>query len=194
MEEAKKRKVTIDIVKANVFGVIIMVVAAVALLVPFFMIWGIRPPEDIFGGIWGLVVILVALFVGIAVHELIHGLTWACFAKSGWRSIHFGVMWKLLTPYCHCSEPLHIPAYALGGMMPCIVLGIIPAIVALCIGSLLLVVWGIFFISAAAGDIWIVWLLTKEKPGSTVLDHPSEAGFFIIEPDDEPGETTPSEA
>ena len=40
MEEAKKRKVTIDIVKANVFGVIIMVVAAVALLVPFFMIWG----------------------------------------------------------------------------------------------------------------------------------------------------------
>ena len=79
-------------------------------------------------------------------------------------------------------------------MMPCIVLGIIPAIVALCIGSLLLVVWGIFFISAAAGDIWIVWLLTKEKPGSTVLDHPSEAGFFIIEPDDEPDVATPNEA
>ncbi|MBP5561221.1 MAG: DUF3267 domain-containing protein [Muribaculaceae bacterium] len=186
MEEDKKRKVTIDIVKANVFAVIIMVAAAVVLLVPFFMIWGFRQPEDIFGGIWGVVMVPVALFVGIAVHELIHGITWACFTKSGWRSIHFGVMWKLLTPYCHCSEPQPIPAYMWGALMPCIVLGIIPSIVSLCIGSLLLAVWGIFFISAAAGDIWIAWLLTKEKRDSTVLDHPSEAGFYIIEPDDEP--------
>ena len=40
-----------------------------------------------------------------------------------------------------------------------------------------------FFIAAAAGDIWMTWLLTKENPKSLVLDHPSEAGFYIIDED-----------
>ena len=182
MEEIKGRKVAIDIVKANVFAVVIMVVAAVAFLIPFFLIWKDRKPiSELFGGLGEWSIALVLMFVGIAVHELIHGATWACFAKSGWKSINFGIMWKLLTPYCHCDEPMHIPGYMCGAMMPCIILGIIPAIAALFIGSLPLLVWGIFFIAAAAGDIWMTWLLTKENPKSMVLDHPSEAGFYIID-------------
>jgi hypothetical protein len=90
-------------------------------------------------------------------------------------------MWKLLTPYCHCDEPMHIPGYMMGAMMPCVVLGIIPSIVAMFIGNLPLLAWGIIFIAAAAGDIWMTWLLTKENPKSMVLDHPSEAGFYIID-------------
>ena len=39
----------------------------------------------------------------------------------------------------------------------------------------------IIFISAASGDIWMAWLLTKESPGCTVLDHPTEAGFYVFE-------------
>ena len=34
------------------------------------------------------------------------------------------------------------------------------------IGNLPLLAWGIFFIAAAAGDIWMTWLLTKENPKS----------------------------
>ena len=179
--EVKGRKVAIDIVKANIF-VVIMVVAAIVFLVPFFWIWvGKKPISELLGGFgdWSITFILV--IVGIVVHELIHGLTWACYAKSGWKSISFGVIWKLLTPYCHCDEPMHIPGYMMGAMMPCIVLGFIPAIVALFIGSLPMLVWGIFFIAAAAGDIWMTWLLTKENAKSMVLDHPSEAGFYIID-------------
>ena len=164
--EVKGRKVTIDIVKANIFAVVIMVVAAIVFLVPFFWIWKDKKPiSELLGGFgdWGTAFIL------------------ACYAKSGWKSISFGVMWKLLTPYCHCDEPMHIPGYMMGAMMPCIVLGVIPAIAALFIGSLPMLVWGIFFIAAAAGDIWMTWLLTKENPKSMVLDHPSEAGFYIID-------------
>ena len=62
-----------------------------------------------------------------------------------------------------------------------LIVGVIPAIVALFIGSLPMLAWGIFFIAAAAGDIWMTWLLTKENPKSMVLDHPSEAGFYIID-------------
>ena len=93
------RKVSINIGKANLFALAIMLVSAIVFLVPFFMIWsGRKPIGDLLGGTWH---------------------------------------------------------------------------------------WGIFFIAAAAGDIWMTWLLTKEDRHSLVLDHPSEAGFYIIE---EPGE------
>ena len=58
---------------------------------------------------------------------------------------------------------------------------VIMVVAALFIGSLPMLAWGIFFIAAAAGDIWMTWLLTKENPKSMVLDHPSEAGFYIID-------------
>jgi len=180
--ENKGRKVAIDIVKANVFAFVIMVVSAIVFLVPFFLIWKDKKPlfsHD--GGFGSIIWVFGLVLAGIVVHELIHGLTWAHFARNGWKSISFGVMWKMLTPYCHCNEPMRIYGYMAGAMMPCIVLGIIPAVVALCIGNLPLLVWGIFFISAAAGDIWMTWLLTKEKPDSLVLDHPTEAGFYIID-------------
>ena len=152
------------------------------LLVPFFIIWGIREPfGEMFHGALSILVFFIGMVIGVVVHELIHGITWAIFAKRGWRSISFGVMWKMLTPYCHCDEPMHIPGYMMGAMMPCVILGIIPSIVAMFIGNLPLLVWGIIFIAAAAGDIWMTWLLTKENPKSMVLDHPSEAGFYIID-------------
>ena len=181
-EEIKGRKVTIDIVKANWFAAIVLVVSAIAFFVPFVLIWkGRKPTDELTGGYPEFWLSTLLLIAGIVVHELIHGVTWACYAKSGWKSISFGVMWKFLTPYCHCSEPMHVRGYIMGAMMPCVVLGIVPAVAALCIGSLPLLMWGIIFIAAAAGDIWISWLLTKESPGSLVLDHPSEAGFYIID-------------
>ncbi|MBR5655855.1 MAG: DUF3267 domain-containing protein [Prevotella sp.] len=182
MEENKEigRKVSIDIVKANGVAVIIMIVAIVVFLFPFFLIWsGPQSMSERFSISWGW--FLLAVFVGIIVHELIHGLTWSFYAKRGWRSISFGVMWKLLTPYCHCSEPLPIRGYMAGALMPFIVMGLIPAIVALFIGSLPLLTWGIIFIATAAGDLWMAWLLTKERPDCMVLDHPSEAGYYIID-------------
>ena len=179
--EIKGRRVTIDIVKANVFGLAVLVVSAIVFLVPFFFIWRGSPVERMMGTYVGLLIFSVGVLVGIVVHELIHGLTWACFAKSGWKSISFGVMWKMLTPYCHCSEPMSIHHYMWGAMMPCVILGVIPAVLSLFVGNLLLLAFGVIFIAGAAGDIWMTLLLTKEKPNSLVLDHPSEAGFYIID-------------
>lgn len=52
-----------------------------------------------------------ALTEGIVAHEAIHGIFWAAFAKRGFRSIRFGFLWKKLTAYCHCSEPLEVRPY-----------------------------------------------------------------------------------
>jgi hypothetical protein len=43
----------------------------------------------------------------------------------------------------------------------------------------MLLIIGVFFISAAAGDIMVIWILRKESMETLVLDHPSEPGCFI---------------
>ena len=180
------RKVTINIAKANVFAIVLMLVSGIVLLVPYIMIWrdhwAAGNADKFFDTLpFHSVLFLILMVVGIVVHELIHGITWACFAPSGWRSISFGVIWKMLTPYCHCNEPMRPRPYIIGALMPLIVLGIIPAVICLISGSLFLLLWSIIFIAAAGGDIWMAWLLTKESPDCTVLDHPSEAGFYVFD-------------
>ncbi|MGQ0828185.1 MAG: DUF3267 domain-containing protein [Bacteroidota bacterium] len=117
--------------------------------------------------------------MGIVLHELIHGIVWSRFTKDGFRSIKFGVLWKMLTPYCHCKEPLKVSQYITGVIMPAIILGVVPAIISIVIGNIGLLVFGIFFTMVAVGDFLIINLLRKENKDSLVLDHPSEAGFFI---------------
>lgn len=190
-DETKGRKVAINIVSANVFSIVLLIVSGVVFIVPFYLIWGeadLGSGSSMFGlaGLW----LFIAFLVGVVVHELLHGITWACYAKGGWKSISFGVMWKLLTPYCHCNEPMSVKAYLVGALMPLLVLGIIPAVVSLIIGSIPLLAWGILFIAAASGDIWMSWLLTKEDPESTILDHPTEAGFYVF---DKEADVTPNE-
>ncbi len=174
----------IDIEKANVFAVVLLVVTAAMLLVPLCGLWGLGVVTETEFTPLGILLTVFAYFIGIVVHEVIHGLTWACYAEHGWKSISFGVMWKMLTPYCHCDEPLNRRGYMVGAMMPCVVLGVVPGVVGIAIGSLPLVVWGIVFISSAAGDIWMTWLLMKEPSDCLFLDHPSEAGFFVLDKDD----------
>lgn len=176
----KERKVTISMAWANVFSIILLIVAAVVMIVVYRLLWG----DFHFGDgdrLMRDVVLLVALFGGIVVHELIHGLTWALYAKQGWKSISFGVMWKILTPYCHCSEPLVLWHYIVGTLMPLVVLGIVPLVLGLAIGSFLVALYGVVFISTACGDILLVWKLRHEKASSTVLDHPTEAGCVVYE-------------
>ena len=60
-------------------------------------------------------------------------------------NMKFGVIWKMLTPYCHCKEPLKVGQYILGGVMPAVILGIIPCIIAIIIGHFGLLLFGIFF-------------------------------------------------
>lgn len=184
----KERKETINIVTANVVSIGILLISAIVLYGIFFMVYDSRSRfnsntlgsiVDNFGTLY--LKFMIVLIVGVIVHELIHGLTWGLYAKSKFKSISFGVMWKMLTPYCHCSEPLKVPHYAVGALMPLITLGLIPAVVAICLGSLFWLNMSIIFIAAAAGDIMIVWKLRKENRNNMILDHPTEAGYLVYE-------------
>lgn len=189
----KERKMTVSLVWANVFCILLFVAAAFVAIVAWTLLWGKEslaftpcagvqsPSSGLLKSCVGPILFLVAMTVGIVVHELIHGLTWAFFAKAGWKSISFGVMWKMLTPYCHCSEPLKVKPYIWGALMPLIVLGVAPMLLGLIIRSGWLLAYGAVFVSAAAGDILVAWKLRYEPRDHEVLDHPTEAGCIIYE-------------
>lgn len=123
--------------------------------------------------------VFILFVLGIVVHELIHGITWVRFAKNGFKSIKFGILWKMLTPYCHCMEPLKVRQYRIGAITPAIFLCFIPSIITLIVGNLGLLIFGIFFTMAAAGDFLVIQMISKEKRDDLVEDHPSEAGCYI---------------
>ena len=127
----------------------------------------------------GVLSVFFTIIMGVIIHELIHGFVWSIYAKNGFKSIKFGILWKMLTPYCHCKEPLKVRHYILGAIAPGLILGIIPAFLAIFTGNLYLLLFGIFFTMAAAGDFLIVNLIRKENMDDYVQDHPSEVGCYI---------------
>ena len=119
----------------------------------------------------------------IILHELIHGLTWSCFVKNGYRSISFGVIWRSLNPYCTCSEPLSKLHYLTGLLMPWFVLGIIPCVAAIILRNGYMMVFGVVMAISAGGDLMIAQLILREKDGGEKLymDHPTKIGLVCLE-------------
>jgi hypothetical protein len=179
----KRNDLTISIVKANLF-VMLLAIPVIAIGVLLF-IWKnpialLRPTST------GSLLFIILFLVLIVAHELIHGLTWSVFAEHHFKDIDFGFMKEYLTPYCTCATPLTKRHYIWGALMPCIVLGIIPAVLGILLGSGLLFWIGIFMTLSAGGDIMIVWKVMryKKQEGSEeilIYDHPTQAGSVIFE-------------
>ena len=191
IENKDKKLIIIDIVKANLYAVLLLIPLLFIYVSIFYFIWGDKYSIDFFSnllhnikpnfiGISALSIILTML-IGIIFHELLHGITWALFARHAWKSIHFGFKWQMLTPYCHCSEPLLVKHYIWGAAAPCIILGIAPFIISLAIGSIALLAFSIFFTLAAIGDFMVIYLLRNTNREALVQDHETEAGCWVYE-------------
>jgi len=191
LESFKKELLTFDLVKLNLYGFIASIPITLIYAIPFYLIWSKQFSIELlkkvnlnnelveyaFGYSFSIVFIML---LGILIHELIHGITFSFFAKTGFKAIKFGVIWKMLTPYCHCKEPLLVKNYIIGGIMPAFILGFLPFIYSLLFGNVFWLIFAIFFTVAAFGDFYIIYLLRNENKNSMVLDHPSEVGCFVF--------------
>ena len=187
-----KEEIIINIIWANIFGIIVLIIALIIFGIPYILFWH----ENILNIntnislsfynklllIFKNIVFMFLIFLpGVILHELIHGIFFAVFSENKFKSVKFGIMpaKKLFSPYCHCREVLNIKHYRITIIMPLILLGIVPSIVSIFIGNFLLFFWGIIFIVAGCGDI-LIWIKTlKERNDSLILDHPSEAGYYV---------------
>ena len=140
----------------------------------------------IMGGLFGLLYATVVLgFLLLVPHELIHGLTSIVVGKAKWKDLKFGMMWKKCAAYCHCNKPLTVAQYRYFLLMPLVILGIIPSILSFILGNSLILLYGMIGITVAIGDICMVWMLRKEDGHTKVYDHPSTAGYFLFDTDED---------
>ena len=187
MERQGYRKIdlTIGVVKANLLALIVMLPfavlsgAVVLSRVSFLSMAELMSPFDF------LLFLLVMLLL-TAVHEGIHALTCAMFAKDHWKSIRFGVIWKALTPYCTCLRPVKRGQYILGAAMPTLVLGIGLTAAAALTGVFWVFILAIAMIFGGGGDFTIILkiLLHRQRGKEAVYyDHPYECGVVVFEKD-----------
>ena len=169
---------TLNIARVQVIALFFIIPIMLLFGLPFYLIWG----GNVLTTLRFRSFIFLILFIvgGVVVHELLHGIAWAIFAKNGFRSISFGIKWEYLTPYCHCTEPLRVWQYITGALAPVVFMGLIPAIWALFRGNTLLMFFGIFYIWTAAGDLIAIWIVRKLNRNQQIYDHPEEIGFIII--------------
>ena len=179
-EGYEKTDLTVSMLKANVVGILTPLPFVIIFALLFILINKEFTPDE--SGLKGFLV-FVAFFVSIPIHELIHGITFSLFSKNGWKDIEFGVVWECLTPYCTCGTPVSKKGYYCSILMPCIVLGIIPSIIAIVINSVYLLTYGILMTLAAGGDLLITLLILKNKTKNEAiyLDHPTDCGVLKFE-------------
>lgn len=186
-----RKKLTMSISKANLLAILFIVPVFIFYFIPYYFLSfndsSIPDFKQIlndialeFGPIGLSMFILGILIFGIIIHELIHGVFWGICAKNGFKSIKFGVVWKMMTPYCHCKEKLQVKQYIIGVIMPGIVLGLVPTVYAVINDNFGIFLLGVIFTMAAGGDIIMVYLLRNEKMNSLVQDHPSEMGCYVF--------------
>lgn len=132
---------------------------------------------------WGFLVALIVLISCLIIlHELIHGITWAIFAKNHFHAIGFGIIWNSFSPYCTCSNPLKKWQYLLGVAMPTLVLGGGGAVAAVMTNQLLLFFAAEYMILSGGGDFQLILRsILTDKRGSVYCDHPYECGFAVFE-------------
>lgn len=176
----REQSLTVSVLLANL--------AALVIMLPFMALIGwlysaLNEHAETFAPEQAALLILVYVCL-IVVHELIHGVTWGIFATDHFHSIEFGVIWKALTPYCTCSEPLKKWQYILGSAMPTIVLGFGLASAAMLFHSLFLVYLSELMILSGGGDFFIILKILMYRTKSKDIaycDHPYEVGVVLFE-------------
>jgi hypothetical protein len=76
---------------------------------------------------------------------------------------------------------MKVQAYRLGGVMPLLVLGILPSLIGIGIGNGWFMFFGFLFTIGAGGDMLVLWLIRGVRSGQLVEDHPTQAGCYLIE-------------
>lgn len=178
----RRTDLTIGIVKVNIFtllaGLPIFAIGVVLFLLK-------NPARKMtLGSPWSGVLFLVCMLVLIVVHEGLHGIAWGLFAEHHRQDIEFGFMKEYLTPYCTCLVPLTKGSYVFGALMPLLVLGVIPTILAVFTGSFFLLVVGLTMVLGAGGDIMIVLRILRHRSTASealYYDHPTQAGVVVFE-------------
>lgn len=123
--------------------------------------------------------LLAILLVGIAVHELLHGVGWVVMGTPR-GEVEFGVAWKALSLSAHCGAVMRVGAYRFAVLLPGVVLGVVPFVVGVLVGSEPVAFLGLFWLLGSVGDVYVVWIIRRVPGGAFVRDCPVRLGVDVV--------------
>lgn len=174
-------KLTIGVVYANVMGLVIMLPFIVLF---YFLFNQLNPNISLIFSLTECFILLCLIIIFTVLHEMIHGIVFAKYAKHRFQSVEFGIIWNALTPYCTCKDPLKKSSYIVALIMPTVILGFILAIISTIIQSALLFVLAELMIIGGGGDfLMFIKLLGyhSNKKEQLFYDSPYEIGLVVFE-------------
>ena len=121
----------------------------------------------------------VIQFLGIIIHELIHGLFSVYFTKDI-KAIKFGFMPKYLIFYCHCNKLLYVNHYIIMVIAPFLLMGLIPFFIGIYYNFFYAILFGFIFSIVGVGDLYIVYLVIKNYKKKYIKDSLTEIGGEYI--------------
>ena len=127
----------------------------------------------------------LALFVwmiaAIVAHEAVHAVGWKGVGGLRWNDLRFGLDRKTPSPYCHAKAPMTARAYRIGAALPGIVTGVLPWLLGLIWADAGWTLLGAILVSAAIGDLIVLWVLRSVRGDALMLDHPANAGGYVMD-------------
>lgn len=192
---ASNATINIDVDKIPGMSLRILLILIPTVFVPYFMIHGGDLREEIsilselmqrslfaymFRMVWVAIAFLIIVLLGVILHEAIHAFFFALFLSTGFQGVHFGFNKEYGIPFVHIKEPISIPGFRTGAIMPLIILGILPIVWGLFTGSLGFFTFGAIFTISASGDLLLLANTRGLPADQKIKDLPDEIGFELI--------------
>ena len=171
----KKELVTINLKKMNILAIILFIVPLMLALVMKFVLfknWSLG------FGLWDYLVVILAYPILMILHEGTHALAFIMTGAPK-KSVRFGVIPKKMMIYCTTNQPMSSFSYKFALLLPTIILGVIPLIVATITLDWKYCILFATMISGGAGDVMMFIKLLKIKP-KMVQDHPKAPAFYAL--------------
>ena len=175
------KDLSISALSANLYAIPIVLISIICLVFPFILIWDWQTFTKGFLSIYmALPYFITAFVMGAFLHEILHAIGFLIFGKLMVKQVQIGIKWKYLTPFAHCMVPLKASVYRIALLLPAIILGIVPSLIAIIIGKSWLLIYGTLFTILAGGDFLVFWIIRKVSSYKLVQDHPERCGCYIV--------------
>jgi mannose-6-phosphate isomerase-like protein (cupin superfamily) len=176
----ERTDLSISLLKANILSFPIVLVLFILAYIPYSLFWETSQLFKEFQKPQNLLILFSLFLVGAVIHELIHAITWMILAKIPFSNIKFGINWKSLSPYAHCSDVVTVKVYRVAIIAPFIFLGFFPLLISYLIGHEWIFIFGLLFTITAGGDFLVLYNIRKLSKNHLVQDHPNKAGCYVL--------------
>ena len=156
---------------ANVISLLLFIIGFILLAITY--------PTTIEYGSYNMLTVLISLFLYLAIHEIIHGISFMFFCKDK-RNVKYGAMLEKGVLYAMCQERISKKGIIISLLAPTLVLTCIAIIPAYIFEIDLLAMLVVFNLAGATGDLMMTAFVLRLPDDIKYIDYDNVIGFYLL--------------